>query len=73
MHHTYFSSSAGVSRPYLASALARTMKAFRKFDGVMEQPAGRDDESLGKVSGLLNDLNSFLLFFLCRETDTPLH
>ena len=34
------------------------------FDDVMEQPSGWDDETLGKVSGLLNYLNSFLFCFL---------
>ena len=34
------------------------------FDNVTEQPAGWDDESLGKFSGLLNYLDSFLFCFL---------
>ena len=39
-------------------------KLLEIFDDVMEQPSGWDDETLGKVSGLLNYLNSFLFCFL---------
>ena len=39
-------------------------KLLEIFDNVTEQPAGWDDESLGKFSGLLNYLDSFLFCFL---------
>ena len=39
-------------------------KFLEIFDNVTEQPAGWDDESLGKFSGLLNYLDSFLSCFL---------
>jgi hypothetical protein len=34
------------------------------FEGVIDEPAGWDDESLDKLSGLLHYLNSFLFCFL---------
>ena len=42
-------------------------KFLEIFDNVTEQPAGWDDESLGKFSGLLNYLDSFpfLFFSMC--------
>ena len=39
-------------------------KLLEIFDNVTEQPDGWDDESLGKFSGLLNYLDSFLFCFL---------
>ena len=35
-------------------------KLLETFNDVTEQPAGWDDKSLGKFSGLLNYLDSFL-------------
>lgn len=54
-------------RAHVISVIHR-VKNYKKlleiFDDVMELPAGWDDESLTKVSGLLNYLYSFLFCFL---------
>ena len=41
-------------------------KLLEIFDGVTEEPVGWDDGSLGKLSGLLSYLNSFVFCFLVR-------